>query len=330
MQILRQARQRHPRWQPDATYRRLLREQVWWQRRQRLRWEVRRLVTERPRPDFRSLVTERPRPDFRRLRPERPRLDVRRLRPERPRLDLRRRWSERPRLSARAGRAVRRVAVVTLVVLLGGVAGHGGATTGQPSAMGADRSAAAPSEGEQRPKPGVTGPGIFLSVAVDDFGQLTAVEQARTDTPLTELSLVPPPPPAGSRRLPQLQNVQLFADGEPVSVPTTIEVTTLVALTGPATRIELRYKVVGAAARSKPAERGRATLSLRPALVPTSMTRAPSSRSRAPRSTTWRASTWLGRSSSAVSTAEHGWRTRRLPSASSAVVALVNLPDRAA
>jgi hypothetical protein len=328
MQILRQTRQRHPRWQADATYRRLLREQVWWERRQRMRSEVSRHWTERPRLEPRRLWTERPRLELRRHWTERPRPELRRHWTERPRPEPHRHWTAPPRLAWHPGRGVRRAAVVTLVLLLGGVAGHGSATTGQPSAMGADRSANR-SAGVQRPAPGLPRTGIFLSVAINDQGKLQAVERARTGTPVTELSLIPPPPPPGSRELPKLQRVRLFADGEQVSLPTTtVEVTTVVPLTDPATRFELRYQVVGAAARSKPTARGRATLSLRPALVPTL------------------------KGSSAVIAVQgakvhnlvcvdrprekqlcgvdrgEGWRTRPVPSASATVIALVDLPDR--
>ena len=328
MQIMRQARQRYPRWQANATYRRLLREQVWWQRRQRLRSEVSRHWTERPRLEPGRLWDERPRIELRQHWDERPRLELRRHWTERPRLELHRHWTERPRLSWHPGRGVRRVAVVTMVLLLGGVAGHGGATTGQPSAMGADRSANR-SAGEQRPAPGLPRLGIFLSVAINDQGKVQAVERARTRTPLTELSLLPPPP-AGSRGLPKLQRVQVFADGEPVSVPTTIEVTTVVPLTKPATRIELRYQVVGATARSKPTARGRATLSLRPALVPTLKR---SSAVIAVQGAKVHALVCVDRPRKhqlcGVDLGQR-WRTRRLPSASATVIALVDLPDRVA
>ncbi len=222
---------------------------------------------------------------------------------------------------------------MTLVLLLGGVAGHGGATTGEPSAMGADGSANR--SAEQGPEPGLPRTGIFLSVAINDEGKLQAVERARAVAPLTELSLVPPPPPDGSRGLPQLQDVELFVDGEKVEVPTPIEVTTVVPLTTPATRIELRYQVVGAAARSKPAARNqparnRATLSLRPALVPT----LEDSRAViAVQGAKVHSMVCVDRPRKKQRCGEdrgEGWRTRRLPSASATVIALVDLPARTA
>jgi hypothetical protein len=243
--------------------------------------------------------------------------------------------SEARRLRARFyGRSARRVVLVASAVLLTGVAGYAAVRTagdpgdGSPSADGTARPADHSPE-EQRPgrAPGLPRRGILLSAAVDDVGNLEVVEQARTGEAILELSLAPPPARADSDPTPRLEDVQLSADGEPVQVPGTIEEATQVTLVWPATRIELRYTVVGATARSAPATPGRATVSLRPALSSTfgdlwvvvevhgaevhnlvCVDRPPEEQ---------------------LCGADHGngWLTQRLPVDSSAVVALVDLPE---
>ncbi len=278
-----QVRREFQRWRADAEYRHLFREQRWGQRRQRLRWEVRR---------------------------------------------------RRNQLGARS---TRRAAVATAVVLLAGVVGFAairvaGDAGVRPAAEGTARPAADHSSPDDRRgrDSGAVRPGIMLSAAVDDFGVMEVAEVAHARQPLLHLSLAPPPTQAGTDGTPRLEGVQVSADGQPVSVPDTIAEPTQITLAEPATTIELRYRVVGAAARSVPAPPGRATLSLRPAL----------------------ASTLVGtRAVVRVNGAEvhnlvcvdrvpeerlcgidrgDGWRTQRLPTASSAVVALVDLPDPAA
>lgn len=248
------------------------------------------------------------------------------------------RWELRRQRHQFDGHSARLVVLVASVLLLTGVAGYaairpGGDTgNGTPSAEGTARTAADQSPSDKRPRrvPGRTMPGIYLLVAFTDVGQLEVAERARTGTQFEELSLAPPPAPAGSDGTPRLVDVQVSADGQPVPVPGTIEVATKVTLAVPATSIELRYRVVGAAARSEPAPPGRATLSLRPALASTFRDgrvvvdvrgtdvhnlvcvdlRAPAQLCGVDRG--------------------DGWRTRRLPVASSAVIALVDLPDPAA
>ncbi|MGH3346713.1 MAG: hypothetical protein ACRDO4_07005 [Nocardioides sp.] len=345
MWVLRQAvrrtvlhvRQRHARWQVDATYRSQLRQQRRLERRRRLLWDLRRRWEQRRR--LRELWEQRPRWGLREQWEQRPRWNLREQWEQRPRWNLRQRWEQRSRREPRRrwvridGRAVRQVAVVTTILLVGGGAGYatiwtaGDGGFGKPSAEGATGSAADRSPRGESPR---RMPGVFLSVAVTDGGKLEVAESARTSKPLDELSLLPPPAPDGVRGLPRLEDVQLSADGEPVKVPTTIEVTTVVVLDRPATLIELRYRVVGATARSKPATPGRATLSLRPALAPTlHNVRAVV----AVRGTKVHNLVCVDlRSRAQLCGIKHrdGWRTRRLPIASAAVVALVDLPRRAA
>ncbi|HEX6151425.1 hypothetical protein [Nocardioides sp.] len=309
MPILQELRLRHARWQTDATNRVLLRQQQRLERRQRLRWDLRRRWEGRPRLQLRRRWEMRPSLDLRGVWQERPRLSLRQRWDLRPRLDLRqrvgaprsdlrqrvgalrsridlsRRWAERPRPRVELGRrseragfdglAVGRIAAVTSVILVGSVAGYAAIRsadegTGRPTAEDTVRPAADQSPLANGPTqaPGLTMPGVFLSVAVDDSGALEASERVRASKPLGELSIVPPPAHAGGP-LPQLQDVQVSADGEPVAgVARTIEVTTVVPLSEPATRIELRYRIVGAVDRDRPSMPRQATLSLRPALGP--------------------------------------------------------------
>lgn len=280
MRILHQVRQRYERWRAETTYRRLFRQQLWQQRRQRLQSEVRR---------------------------------------------------ERDKFDRRSGRPV---VLVASAVLLTGVAGYaavrsaGGPGDGPPSTEGTAQPADhSPEEQRSGRGPGLARVGIHLSAAVDDVGNLEVVEQARAAEPILELSLAPPPAQAGSDATPRLEDVQLFVDGEPVQVPATIEEATEIALARPATWIELRYLVVGATDRSAPAPTGRATVSLKPALSSTfgdlravvevtgtevhnlvCVDRPPEEQ---------------------LCGVDHGdgWRTQRLPADSSAVIALVDLPD---
>lgn len=362
MQVRRQLRRRWARWRADAHYRRLFRQQLWERRRARLRWEVRRArVEQRGRWHHRSVLLSRQATNLRDLgsdvgttvhdhvaagsRRVAPRLTSaggrlsavgRTLATAAGRLARGlARASRRLSATVSSRRPSRRLVVTTAVVLLAGVAGYavirsvGDLGDLVPNADGTARPAADHS-GDRARMPGLTRPGIFVSVGVTEAGRLEVSERARTGQAVDELSITPPPALDGAKRLPQLEDVRVTADGQPVEVPDTVEVTTVVLLDRPATVIELRYRVVGASVRSKPATPGRATLSLRPALATT-----------------------LGDSRAVIEvhgTKVHtlvcvdlplkrqlcgihrngGWRTQRLDTASSAVVALVDLPDRTA
>jgi hypothetical protein len=105
---------------------------------------------------------------------------------------------------------------------------------------------------------------------------------------------------------------------------------TVVPLTSPATRIELRYQIVGATARSKPAARGRATLSLRPALVPTLENSPAVIAVQGAKIHNLVCVDRPPKKQLCGVDRRKGWRTRRLPSAAATVIALVDLRDRAA
>jgi hypothetical protein len=131
-------------------------------------------------------------------------------------------------------------------------------------------------------------------------------------------------------RLPHLEDVRVTADGRTVTVPKTVEVTTVVFLDRPATVLELHYRIVDASARRQPGRPGRATLSLRPALATTlDDSRAVIEVHGTKVHTLLCVDLPAKRQLCGVERAD-GWRTQRLDTVSSAVVALVDLPDRAA
>jgi hypothetical protein len=228
-----------------------------------------------------------------------------------------------------------RVAGAAVLLLFSGVGGYavilsvGDLGDGRPSADDTARSASDHPGGARIP--GLTRPGIFVSVAVDQAGGLQVSEHARTGKSIEELSITPPPALEGVAGLPRLEDVEVTADGRPVEdVPDTVEVTTVVVLVQPATVIELSYRVVGASARSKPATPGRATLSLRPALATTLTDSRTMIEVRGARVRTLTCVDLPPQQQRCGLAREGGWRTQRLDTASSSVLALVDLPDRVA
>ncbi len=362
VQVRRRLRRRWARWRADAHYRRLFRQQLWERRRARLRWEVRRArVEQRGRWHHRSVLLSRQATNLRDLgsdvgttvhdhvaagsRRVAPRLTSaggrlsavgRTLATAAGRLARGlARASRRLSATVSSRRPSRRLVVTTAVVLLAGVAGYavirsvGDLGNLVPNADGTARPAADHS-GDRARMPGLTRPGIFVSVGVTEAGRLEVSERARTGQAVDELSITPPPALDGAKRLPQLEDVRVTADGQPVEVPDTVEVTTVVLLDRPATVIELRYRVVGASVRSKPATPGRATLSLRPALATTlGDSRAVIEVHGTKVHTLVCVDLPLKRQLCGIHR-DGGWRTQRLDTASSAVVALVDLPDRTA
>ena len=317
--LLQQLREGRARRQVEVLNRQLYREQRRLERRQRLRWELERRWSGRPRPDVREW-------------------------------DVRRRWVERPRPTSqqpaapaparpprdlRYGVAVGRVVAAVLVLLVGGtLAGYAvvravdDPETGTASVEGAVRPAAGPSDGAM---PGITDPGVFLSVTRDDAGDLVATERVRATEPLGELSIVPPPALPDSRWLPRLDDVELTVDGEPVALPDevdTIEVTTVVPLTEPGSLVELRYRVVGVTTPAdqarKQAGRQLSVISLRPALGPMlgDMKAAVEVYGARVHELTC-VDRWKRRRDCGVDL-DDGWRTRPMPATKSAVLVVVD------
>jgi hypothetical protein len=244
--LLQQLRERRARRQAEVLNRQLYREQRRVERRQRLRWELERRWSGRPRPDLREW-------DMRRRWVERPRLVQQQpVAPARPPRDL------------RYGVAVGRVVAAVVVLLVGGtLAGYAvflavnDPEEGTASVDGAVRPAAGGPDGAApRSMPGITDPGVFLSVTRDATGELVATERVRATESLEELSIAPPPPPPGSRWLPRLEDVELTVDGDAVALPDgidAIEVATVVPLSDPGTLVELHYRVVGVITTTEPA-----------------------------------------------------------------------------
>ncbi len=352
MGTMQHFRQRRARWQSDATNRHLLHQQLRRQRRQRLRWNLHQRWEHRPRANLRRRWEHRPDWNLRERWEHRPRANLRQRWEHRPRANLRQRWEHRPRANLRQhwdhrpranlrrwvrfdGRSVRRVAVITTVLLLGGGAGYAAIRAGDPGSGSPTAEDTARPAGDQPPRgnsprrvPGLTTLGVFQSVALTDRGQVEVAERARTSEPLDELSLLPPPAQDGARALPRLEDVRLYADGERVTAVTTIEVTTVIELDRSATVFELRYRVVGAAARRKPAAPGRATISLRPALAPSLDLVRAVVEVRGVKVHNLVCVDLRRKAQLCGTDSGDGWRTRRLPVASSAVVALVDLRDR--
>jgi hypothetical protein len=363
MLVRQQLRQRWAYARADRRYRRLFRQQRRQQRGARLRWELRRArIEQRGRWQRRSLLLSRQATHLRDLGSDvatsvRDRASAGSGRVAPKVVGARGRLSRAGRAlsstTARLGRSLgsaarrsaataltrtprppRRLVLTTALVLIGGVAGYavirsaGDRGDGGPAADGTARPSAHSNEGAR--VPGLTRPGIFVSVTVTEAGALEVTEQARTGKSVTELSITPPPALGGAAQLPTLEAVRVTADGRPVEVPSPVEVTTVVNLPQPATRIELTYVVVGGSARSQGAGPGRATLSLRPALA---ATLGDSRTMIEVRGTKVYALTCVdlppGRRACGTAR-DGGWRTPRLDTASSAVVALVDLPSRTA
>lgn len=117
--------------------------------------------------------------------------------------------------------------------------------------------------------PGLTSPGLHLTVAPEASGELEVSEHLLAPGPITTLSVAPPPPPVADAGgpPPRVVGLQVAADGVPVGLPwgDVVDSPREVTLPAGTTSVELRYRVLHSAASSVRAAPGRATLSLRPA-----------------------------------------------------------------
>lgn len=117
--------------------------------------------------------------------------------------------------------------------------------------------------------PGRTQPGILLVASPLPDGSFDVAEIVLLSTPTSTLRLGPPRlAQAGnhfSRAKPVASQVQVSADDQPVGVPDS-RVTKRVdlALTAPARRIEMRYRLSGITVRSAPSQAGRALTAISP------------------------------------------------------------------
>lgn len=204
-------------------------------------------------------------------------------------------------------------------------------------APGAESSAGSGATGSRAPDaraaaaestPGRDLPGIHVSVRAQADGTLSVVEQVVARRPIEEVHLEPPAvPDRVAAEAPRLVDVRLRAEGSSVRVAQVDAGGTDVTLRPRATRLVLRYEVVGAATRDEQAPEGRAVLSLRPATAVSFAT--------APVVTRLEASTVHTLVCGDAPPAERlcgiddgaTWRTRPLPASQAAVVALVDLLD---
>ena len=116
--------------------------------------------------------------------------------------------------------------------------------------------------------PGLSRPGIHLSVSPTRSGELAVVERIITPRPISVLPLAAPPRvPRGDGPDARLTDLVVAADDVVVPVGGSGEVgqERELSLPRPATTFELRYRVVDAVERSASAPPERVTLSLRPA-----------------------------------------------------------------
>ena len=176
-----------------------------------------------------------------------------------------------------SGTRLRRAGVVTVALtgvaaVVAGAVWLGGLDLPDPSGsanpVAVRGGAGGPRPGNSPEGPGLTRPGIQLSVRPDHLGDLHVVERIIAPTPVSVLPLSAPPAlPGGAGPSARIVDLQASADGtavtvadpEPVGGPPDLD------LARPATEIELRYRVVDSARRSPSAPPGRVALSLRPA-----------------------------------------------------------------
>jgi hypothetical protein len=157
-------------------------------------------------------------------------------------------------------------AVVAGAVWLGGLDALDPPGSANPVAVRGG--AGGPPPGRSPEGPGLTRPGIDLSVRPDHLGDLHVVERIIAPTAVSVLPLSAPPAlPGGASPAARIVDLQASADGTPVTVadPDPAGEPPDLDLARPATEIELRYRVVDSARRSPSAPPGRVALSLRPA-----------------------------------------------------------------
>ena len=142
-------------------------------------------------------------------------------------------------------------------------------TSPSPTAAASSAPARSPVPGTPARGPGITVPGVRLSVVPAPDGTLVVAEQVVLDRPVQSLTLQPPSlAPAGSRfadATPVATGVQLAVKGQPVAVDSgTVDRRLTIDLPQSATAFELRYVLTGAIVRSVPSLTGRALAAFAP------------------------------------------------------------------
>ena len=156
----------------------------------------------------------------------------------------------------------------TAVITPAGTGSLGTSTTGR-TPTSASTPTAPPSSGGLPDGPGTTAPGIYLVATPSADGTFDVSELVLLAQPITTLELRRPPVSMGGNDFRVLSpiaiQVQAVADGQPVLVPNArIEGLTSLPLSAPATRFELRYRLMGATVRTMGSVPGRALGALLP------------------------------------------------------------------
>ena len=117
--------------------------------------------------------------------------------------------------------------------------------------------------------PGTTQPGILLMASPLPDGSFDVAEIVQLSTPVSSLQVGPPrlahADSRFSRAKPVASQVQVSAGDQPVLVPgNRVKQNVDLALSAPAKRIELRYRLSGITVRSVPSRAGRALTAISP------------------------------------------------------------------
>ena len=148
------------------------------------------------------------------------------------------------------------------------------------SAIGSPSSASptAPLNEHQSKRPGTARAGILLTASPLSDGSFDVAEVVLLANPISSLRLSPPDLRLADSRFAQARpvasQVQVSADDQPVMVPGgRLSERVNIALSTPAKRIELRYKLSGITLRSVPSQAGRALSGIGPIVggVPNSL-----------------------------------------------------------
>lgn len=118
--------------------------------------------------------------------------------------------------------------------------------------------------------PGISEPGVFVVARPDAAGVLEVVERVRLPSRLSEVALTLPQSfGIASLAHPTAVDLQAAADGNVVAVPDsgTVRQRVNLVLPQPADTLELRYRLVDAVQRSRPAPPGRALIIVAPLKV---------------------------------------------------------------
>ncbi|WP_432476775.1 hypothetical protein [Nocardioides sp. GXQ0305] len=180
--------------------------------------------------------------------------------------------TRRGRLLASPSRRGGAIAAVTGMVVAAAILGAtrlpGEAPSAEQGAVtGGQADPSASKRGGAAQGPGLSRPGIHLSVSPLGSGDLEVVERVLLPEPITVLPLSAPPGPPEAFGLPRLVDLSVSADDQDLAIAGSTEIgkERELSLPRPATTIELRYRVENADAQSVTAPDGRATLAIRPA-----------------------------------------------------------------